>query len=138
LKPERSGAYAPQPAMLIIRKEQIAVLSAEHDRQLAAHLVPKVLDAMPALRGALDEPTLTRVVREAVAQARGFGLETDQEVGELVGLVFVCGERFFERERYAWAAELLGSSSPTRVRQVSERVERQLEARLADERGGAR
>jgi hypothetical protein len=117
--------------MLTIRNEQLAALGQEHDRVLAAALVPKVLDALPTLRSALDEATLERVVREAVAQARGFGLETDQEVGELVGLVFVCGERFFERPEYAWARELLASSRPARVREVGHRVEKMLDAPAA-------
>ena len=128
--------------MLILRNEQIAALCTKRDLQLADHLVPRLVEAMPALRSALDEETLLRAVREAIAQARSFNLETDQEIGEFVGLVFVCGERFFEHEHYAWAAELLQSSSPTRVREVSERVERDLVLRLAAHQhlpdGGAR
>jgi hypothetical protein len=133
-----AGATLARTDMLLIRREQIAALAADRDLRLAADLKDKVVEALPVLRSVLDEATIARVVREAVAQARGFGLETDQEIGELVGLVFACGERFFEREEYAWAAELLRSSSPTRVRQVSDGVVRRLDRRLAAAGGGAR
>ena len=119
--------------MLIIREQQIAALRDDRDRRLAAALIPEVLEALPALRDALDPSTLERVTHEAIVQGRSFALETDQELGEFVGLVFVCGERFFEREEYAWARALLESSSPTRVREVSERVEQQI---ARDHRGG--
>jgi len=108
--------------MLVIRKPQLAALSHEHehehDRALARELIPKVIAAIPAFAGALGTTAIEAVIYDAIADGRGFGLETDQELGELVGLVFACGERFYEREEYAWAKTLLESGRPTGVREV--------------------
>jgi len=120
--------------MLVIRKPQLAALSREHDRAPARELAPKVIAAIPALSGALGTTAIEAVIHDAIADGRRFGLETDQELGELVGLVFACGERFYEREEYAWAKTLLGSGRPTGVREVGLRVEAEMARRAA---GGA-
>jgi hypothetical protein len=112
--------------MLTIRDAQLDTLAEDRERRLVVELKARVVEALPAVGNVLDPHTLDRAVREAVAQARAFDLVTDQEVGEFVGLVFVCGERFFEREEYSWADARLRSSEPGRVREVLERVQQQL------------
>ncbi|MFP2929902.1 hypothetical protein ACLESO_32850 [Pyxidicoccus sp. 3LG] len=119
--------------MLIVRNEQMRRLSLAHDDALAQAIAGKLDEDFPIYRAQLCEARVAAVVREAVTQAREFGLGSDQEVGEFVGLVFVCGERFFEQEGYLWAGELLRSGQPGRVRRVSEVIAARLQARAGGE-----
>ncbi len=114
-----------------MRKEQLERLAEVHDDVLAARIADEVSQACPTYREQLGEGPFAASVRAAVRDARRFDLESDQEVSEFVGLVLVCGERFFERDAYLWAADLLRSGEAGRVRAVSERVEASLRAMAA-------
>jgi hypothetical protein len=120
--------------MLIVRDEQVQRLSEAHDDALAQTIARSIDEDFPTYREQLGEAGVVAAVRDAVTQARELGLESDQEVGELVGLVFVCGERFFDRDGYMWAGELLRSGQPGRVRLVADRIAARLAAMAGSDR----
>ncbi|MGE5784689.1 MAG: hypothetical protein ACM3ZE_08860 [Myxococcales bacterium] len=118
---------------LVLRNRQMEVLRARQDDALAERCVDGVLEQIAELSAALGREKVVRVARAAIDEARGFGFQSDQELGEFVGLVFTCGERFYEMPQYDWAADALRSRRPGRLREIGDRVMALIEGRAVGE-----
>lgn len=94
--------------MLTIRPEQMASFNAEARQRFEGWLLEHVHTWWPDRVARIgDDSKLRLVLREAVARATGFGIESSANLARYVNLVMLLGPGFPDDSRIPWAGGIL-------------------------------
>lgn len=96
--------------MLVVRNEQMAVLSRLAWAAFIERMERHLRESFPDVCTQLDERGLRTVIRESLEAAQCHGLTTERDFCRYLNLVFVFG-RGFDRDQ-SWAREILASTVP--------------------------
>ena len=93
--------------MLVIRKAQMDMFAARNDGLFAQELVPGLRAAFPDETKTRSDAALTEHAREALAQARGYGLAGKRDVARFVNITVLFGLDWARRDETRWMHETL-------------------------------
>ncbi len=123
--------------MFIIRRAQMDALAAVALKGFEARLATWLVSTEPERCGELGRDGLRRLIHEGVLKAKGYGIESEQDVAEFVTLLVQRGPDFDVTGEHAWAGEIFARKGvPAAIR--LERVKTRLAAsarRSNDARG---
>jgi hypothetical protein len=123
--------------MLILRKAQLEALDRDSERLFLDRMVNHVSEIFPdkceelGSRGKIRE-----LIRQGLIQARGYDINTEEDVALYVDIMFGIGPDFPEGEDMAWARSILendGLSGPAKMEFILQRLERKLAAEEIDQ-----
>jgi hypothetical protein len=94
--------------MLIIRRNQLDAMGQRLEDRFVEVLARHLETELPT-RAAELGPALRDEIRRGIAQAREFGLKTEQDIGAFVHFRTDAALDFDERPDFAWAVDCLRS-----------------------------
>jgi hypothetical protein len=97
--------------MLLIRHEQMQILSEYCVRQFEDRMFAHVGEVLPEESREMGEPEARRIIRVGVSRAGRYGFETESDVARFIELMFIFGEDLDENPELPWAAEILRDDS---------------------------
>jgi hypothetical protein len=103
--------------MLVVRKQQLAALTAAAEQRFLANLCAFVAERSPSV--AADQGEAQRMVEAGVARARGHGLREQRAIALFVMLMFEQAPNFDEHPRVAELLAAPGGSPEARLRRVA-------------------
>ncbi len=86
--------------MLVIRDEQMRAFAAQACKEFEEERVPEVKQRFPIAFARLQEPGVRRLVAKAIVRARQFGLNAENDVGDLLDLMLLLGESFCDDPQF--------------------------------------
>ncbi len=105
--------------MLVIRREQVAALSAAQDERLREWLLQHAVLCFPRLCAPLGEVGLRALVEKACVTAEEEGFQSPRGASCFLDLMLVLGPGFVDSSEHPWARPLLrdiaGLSEPKRI-----------------------
>ena len=93
--------------MLIIRREQIEVLSRAAVRRFERGLLVDLKRCHPADFGRLGEPAVLQLIRDVIRRAPQYGITADRDVATMAELDLILGAPFERQNGLDWSAPLL-------------------------------
>lgn len=93
--------------MLIIRKEQMAVLSQYMRRQFEHRLMMHLRTAFPERLQDIPEAELLAMIQGGIDKAAAYGVELEDDVERYVEYMVPYGSDFDTNPQTAWAGEIL-------------------------------
>jgi len=93
--------------MLIIRKEQLAVLEAHMLGRFRERLLRHLRIELPAETQTLADEQLFPMIDDGLRRGRGFGVTTERDLTLFVDLLFLHSPHFEEAPDMAWAKKIL-------------------------------
>jgi hypothetical protein len=120
--------------MLAIRAEQFAVLEQSARDRFERRLAADLHASFPEECAGRDEPGLLSMVREAIARAGQYGLESERDLGLFTDLWLVLGPDF--DLDLPWAAQLLNDPYILDPALRIDRLHERAMAALADAEAG--
>lgn len=97
--------------MLVIREEQMSVLSQAVARNFENRLLEHLQDFFPRQGQILGVEQTRELIRLGIAQAEKYGFETERDVYLYVGLMCVLGSYFDQDPQLPWAAQILADEN---------------------------
>ena len=98
---------ANEIAMLIIRKEQLAVLEAHMLGRFRERLLRHLRTELPAETQSRTDEQLFAMIDDGLRRGRGFGVTTERDLTLFVDLMFLHSPKFDEAPDMAWARNIL-------------------------------
>ena len=124
--------------MLVIRKKQIEAL----DRHSEKHFLDRMIDHLSEIFpdkceefGSKGE--ILKRILQGLERARGYGIDTEEDVALYVDITFGIGPDFPDGEDMHWARSILeneGLSGPAKMAFILQRLEKYLAATENEER----
>jgi hypothetical protein len=93
--------------MLVIRKEQMAVLDAYMARRFRDAIRRHLRRELPDETQAISEEDLLRRIDQGLERGRRYGLTTERDLTAFVDLTFIHGPSFEELPAMRWAKRIL-------------------------------
>src|SRR5581483_5992386 len=93
--------------MLVIRREQMAALTAPHRERFIEKILATMPSHFPDDSRLLDKEAMRAEIRDAIERAAAYGVSRDREVGLYVLLVHEFGAGFEERPEKRWIGDIL-------------------------------
>ncbi len=95
------------PAMLTIRKEQMAVLASIMAERFRVKLMKRLRAELPAETKPLSDQHLRGMIDEGMVRARRYDVTTERDITLFVFLMVTHSPRFEEASAMAWARKIL-------------------------------
>ena len=117
--------------MLVIRKQQVAALSASRIAAFEVRMVAHLQRCFPHWSLTLGPERLRAFVGRGMQQANRYGFETELDIARYLHAMQALGEDFDVSPDAPWAAALLNRPGPaaTKIAALRDAVDYQLEAR---------
>ncbi len=118
--------------MLVIRKKQIEALDRQSEKLFLDRMVDHLSEIFPEKCKELGSKAQIReLARQGLERARGYGIDTEQDVALFVDIMFGIGPDFPDGEDMRWARSILeneGLSGPAKMAFILQRLEKEIEA----------
>jgi len=123
--------------MLVIRKKQIEALDRQSEKLFLDRMIDHLYEIFPDRCEELGSKAQIRdMARQGLIQARGYGIDTEQDVALYVDIMFGIGPDFPDGEDMAWARSILeneGLRGPAKMEFILQRLEKMLAAEESEE-----
>ncbi len=93
--------------MLVIRPEQMAVLSAYTSDQFEQRMIEHLRDTFPERTQDLPDERIRLVVRDGMKKADGYHIEYEDDIRRFIEYMVIYGARFDVREESRWIGDVL-------------------------------
>lgn len=97
--------------MLIIRREQIEILSQYMYKQFEDRMLIHLKKFFPDKYEALEKTKIKKLIRKGIKQASEYEIITERDVCKFIDLMFVLGKNFDKNSKISWANEILCDKS---------------------------
>lgn len=93
--------------MLVIRQEQMEVLSAYMRTQFEQRMVMHLRDKFPERTQDLPDERIRLVVQNSIKKAESFGIEYEDDIRRFTEYLVIYGTRLDTREEIQWLGDIL-------------------------------
>jgi hypothetical protein len=97
--------------MLIIRKQQLEILSHVTKTEFEDRMTTHIHKHFPSHYQALGDENCRQLIRYGVEQAGTHGFISERDVCKFIDLMICFGVQFDSDEKQTWAAEILADTS---------------------------
>ncbi|KPJ52077.1 MAG: hypothetical protein AMS16_06890 [Planctomycetes bacterium DG_58] len=123
--------------MLILRKEQLEALGRHSEKLFLDRMVDHVSEIFPEKCKELgSRGQIRELVRQGLNQARGYGINTEEDVALYVDITFGIGPDFPQGEDMSWARSILENerlSGTAKMAFILQRLEKRLGAEESEQ-----
>ena len=123
--------------MLVIRKKQIEALDRYSEKLFLDRMTDHLYEIFPDKCEELGSKAQIReLARQGLERARGYGIDTEEDVALFVDIMFGIGPDFLEDKDMHWARSILereGLSGPAKMDLILQRLEKKLAAEESEE-----
>ncbi len=93
--------------MLVIRREQMAILERAVTARFAENAVRHFHDTLPAQAEAMGDTMLRDLVHAGMVKGKSYGLQDEYDYLRLMNLMFTFGVDFEQTAEFTWARNIL-------------------------------
>ncbi|MDH5545247.1 MAG: hypothetical protein OEZ43_06620 [Gammaproteobacteria bacterium] len=117
--------------MIKLRPEQVKLFDELAERLFLKRMQEHLQIHFPEQCETLTEEQLKQRVSSIVEKARGYGIETRQDICDFVSLSAQFGDDFDQNHRHSWAREILGdkdiSDGALRIARLNDEAAKRLD-----------